>query len=297
VELLLLLEHDPEKWKPVFQQDHAPSKSWSAVLQRKRRVAMSDLSNYSLPAIFLIGLVVILGATEIGRRLGARGGEGESDTASMLAGAALGLLALMIGFSFAMALSRFEARREAVLKEANAITTTALRARLLPEAQQQEVLRLLQDYVKIRLEFTQRPVSQIELASVIDRSNVVQDKLWRQAMAVAADNNAMVPTGLFIQTLNEMIDDQETRLTAVRNRVPNIVILALFGVAAAAGAFAGYASMLETRRAVVPVYVMGLLVAAVILLILDLDRPGTGFIEVSQQPMIDAANSIAAFSH
>jgi hypothetical protein len=74
------------------------------------------------------------------------------------------------------------------------------------------------------------------------------------------------------------------------------VILALFGVAAAAGAFAGYASMLETRRAVVPVYVMGLLVTAVILLILDLDRPGAGFIEVSQQPMIDVANSIAAFS-
>jgi hypothetical protein len=195
-----------------------------------------------------------------------------------------------------MALSRFEARRDAVLKEANAIGTTALRARLLPVTQQQEVLRLLQDYVKIRLEIAQRPVSPVELASAVDRSNALQEKLWRQAMAAAADNNAMVPSGLFIQTLNEMIDDQETRLTALRNRVPSIVILALFGVAAAAGAFAGYASMLETRRVVVPVYVMGLLVTAVILLILDLDRPGAGFIEVSQQPMIDVANSIAAFS-
>ena len=67
---------------------------------------MIDLYNYSLLTIFLIGLVAILGATEIGRRLGARAGDAESDTASMLASAALGLLALMIGFTFAMALSR-----------------------------------------------------------------------------------------------------------------------------------------------------------------------------------------------
>jgi len=257
---------------------------------------MIDLYDYSLLTIFLAGLVVILGAIEIGRRLGVRGGEGESDTASMLAGAALGLLALMIGFTFAMALSRFESRRDAVLKEANAIGTTALRARLLPEAQRREVLTLLQDYVKVRLDITQPALTGAALTSAIDRSNALQEKLWQQAMAAAVASDAMVPTGLFIQTLNEMIDDQETRLTALRNRVPDIVMLALFGVAAVAGGFAGYASMLETRRAVAAVYVMGLLVTAVIMLILDLDRPTAGFIDVSQQPMIDAANNIAAFS-
>ncbi len=161
----------------------------------------------------------------------------------MLAGAALGLLALMIGFCFAMALSRFEARRDAVLKEANAIGTTALRARMMPEIQQREVLSLLKDYVKIRLDITQRLLTEAELRSAIDRSNALQEKLWQQAMAAAVTNPAVVPTGLFIQTLNEMIDDQETRLTALRNHVPDIVIVALFGVAATAGAFAGYASM------------------------------------------------------
>jgi len=255
---------------------------------------MIDLYNYSLLTIFLAGLVVILGVTEIGRRLGARSGDNESETASMLAGAVLGLLALMIGFTFAMTLSRFEARRDALLREANAIGTTALRARMLPENQRREVLVLLQDYVKIRLDLTERALSGDELTSAIDRSNALQEKLWQQAMAAAAANEAMVPTGLFIQTLNEMIDAQETRLTALRNRVPDVVILALFAVAAAAGAFAGHASMLETRRAVIPVYVMGFVVASVIMLILDLDRPTAGFIDVSQQPMIDVARSIAA---
>jgi Na+/glutamate symporter len=92
-----------------------------------------------------------------------------------------------------------------------------------------------------------------------------------------------------------MIDDQAKRLAALRNQVPNIVILTLFAMAAVAMAFTGYGEALEARRTRIPIYVMALVLSAVILLILDLDRPTTGFIEVSQQPMIDAAASIAAF--
>ena len=107
----------------------------------------------------------------------------------------------------------------------------------------------------------------------------------------------MVPTGLFIQTLNEMIDEQEKRLTAMRNQVPNIVLIALYGVATVASAFAGYASGLEAKRfGWVPIYIMGVLVSAVILLIQDLERPSVGFITVSQQPMIDTAASIAGYN-
>jgi len=106
----------------------------------------------------------------------------------------------------------------------------------------------------------------------------------------------MVPTGIFIQTLNEMIDNQEKRLTAGRNRVPNIVLLALYGIAIVAGAFTGYGSGLEARRPRLPVYLTGILVSSVILLIQDLDRPNTGFITVSQQPMLDAAAGIAAYA-
>jgi hypothetical protein len=264
---------------------------------------MLDLYNYSLPTTFLIGLAVIVAASEIGHRLGLRaaGRRGDNvstlqdNNVSTLVGAVLGLLALMIGFTFAMALSRFEARRDAVLNEANAISTTALRARLLPESQRTEALKLLRDYVKVRLDISQRPVPAAELKVAIDRSTALQEALWQQAQAAAGKDNGMVPTGLFIQTLNEMIDDHEKRLTVFRNRVPNVVLLALFAVAAVAHAFAGYASGLAARGSRLPVYITGLLVSALILLILDLDRPSAGFIEVSQQPMIDTAASIAAF--
>jgi len=257
---------------------------------------MSDLYNYSLLTISLVGLAAILAAIEVGRWLGAHVGDQGDDNVSTLEGAAIGLLALMVGFTFAMSLSRFEARRDAILAEASAIGTTALRARLLPEPHRKEVLELLRNYVKVRLELTQHPTTPADLAAAIEKSNLLQEELWQQAEAMLAIDKGVVPTGLFIQTLNEMIDDQAKRLAALRNRVPNVVQLALFAVAIIASGFAGYATGVNKRRSRFPVYIMGLLVGGVILLILDLDRPGAGFIEVSQQPMIDTASSIAGFS-
>jgi hypothetical protein len=256
---------------------------------------MIDLSNYQLLPIFLVSLVLILAASEGGRQVGTRR-SGASENISTLEAAILGLLALMIGFTFSMALSLFEGRRDAVLNEANAIGTTALRARLLPAPHSTEALKMLREYLQIRLDITSRVPTATDLDAAIARSNALQEALWQQAKAVAAVDKGIVPTGLFIQTLNEMIDNQEKRLTALRNRVPNIVLLALYGVAVVASAFAGYASGLQSRRSRVPVYLMGALVCAVILLIQDLDRPATGFIMVSQQPMIDTANAIAGYS-
>jgi hypothetical protein len=255
-----------------------------------------DLHDYSLSIIFLVSIVFILAASEAGRLLGVRAIGRGGDDVSTLEGAILGLLALMIGFTFAMALSRFEARRDAVLTEANAIGTTALRARLLPAPHNVDINKLLQEYVRIRLAITQQVLSPTELNAAIRRSNEIQEALWQQTKLVTAKDSGMVPTGLFIQTLNEMIDTQGRRLEALRNRVPNIVLIALYGVAIVAGALTGFANGLEARHVRLPVYVAGLLVASVILLIEDLDRPNAGFIKTSQQPMIDTAAAIASYN-
>ena len=135
-----------------------------------------------------------------------------------------------------------------------------------------------------------------ERRAAVDRSNDIQEALWLQVRALIVKDSGMVPTGLFIQALNEMIDDQAKRLAALRNRVPNVVLLGLFGIAAVVGGFAGYASGRDTKRTRLPVFMMGFLVATVILLILDLDRPSSGLITNNQQSMIDTAASMAAFS-
>jgi hypothetical protein len=257
---------------------------------------MIDLYGYSLLSIFLVGLAAIFAVSELGWHLGMRNEGRGGANISTLESAMLGLLALIIGFTFAMALSRFEARREAVLNEANAIGTTALRARLLPDPHRAETLKLLREYIQLRLDVIQSGQSLAERRAAVDRSNDIQEALWLQVRALIAKDSGMVPTGLFIQALNEMIDDQAKRLAALRNRVPNVVLLGLFGIAAVVGGFAGYASGRDTKRTRLPVYMMGFLVATVILLILDLDRPSSGFITNNQQSMIDTAASMAAFS-
>jgi hypothetical protein len=257
---------------------------------------MFDLYNYPLPMVFVVGLALVLALSEIGWQLGARAVGRASSNLTTLESAMLGLLALMIAFTFSMALSRFEARRDAVLNEANAIGTTALRARLLPEPHRSETLKLLREYVQIRLDIARSGTSLAQQIAVIDRSNAIQEALWQQTKAMAAKDKGLIPTGLFIESLNSMIDDQGKRLAALRSRVPNIVLLALFSIAAVAGAFAGYASGLDAKRTRLPVYLMGLVVSAVMFLILDLDRPSAGFITNNQQPMIDTAATIAAFS-
>jgi hypothetical protein len=254
-----------------------------------------DFSSVPLWLIFLLSLGLIFGAVELGRWLGKSASVGKSETITMLVGALLGLLALIMGFTFSVALSRFEARLDAVLEEANAIGTTALRARLLHEPESSASLKLLRDYVQVRLDVTQKATSPVDVAAAVEHSNEIQEALWRQAQAAAAKDSAMVPTGLYLQTLNETIDAQEKRLTAFRNRVPGIVIVALYAIAILAACFTGYSGWSEGRRSRISDYLVYFVVASVILLIQDLDRPGAGLISVSQQPLIDLSQAMAGY--
>lgn len=257
---------------------------------------MGHLYNYFFLVLFLIGVAAVFFASEFGWRLGTRTkGHGASANIAALEQSLLGLLALIVGFTFLMALTRFETRREAVLNEANAISTTALRARLLPEPQRTESLKLLREYAQMRIDYIPTGKSFAQLPDVIDRSNNIQEALWQQVKAVSTKDNNFVPTGLYIQSLNDMIDDQAKRLSALRNYIPELVLLSLFGIAAISCGFAGYASGLDPLRTRVPVLITAFLVCGVMAVILDLDRPNVGFITISQQPMIDTVATLSAF--
>lgn len=255
---------------------------------------MNFLSAVPLAAIFVVGAAALVAASEIGHYVGTKQ-QGEANV-STLEASVLGLLALMLGFTFSMALARYEERRVAVLNAANAIGTAALRASLLPSPHDAESLKLFRDYVAVRIDLAKAPPTPAQIETALVRSNELQTAFWRQARAALAKDNSMAPTGLYIQALNETFDDQEKRLTAGRAHVPDIVLLSLYGVAVVAMAFSGFASGLEGRRWRMPVYVTALLVASVILLIQDIDRPDAGFVGVSQQPMFDAAAQIAGLT-
>ena len=99
---------------------------------------------------------------------------------------------------------------------------------------------------------------------------------------------------LFVQSLNQAIDLQETRLFAARNRVPGALFLLLYAVAVVAVGFSGFAVGLEGKQGRIPAAILGALVASVIGLIADIDRPRSGFITISQQPIFDVQASLAS---
>jgi hypothetical protein len=256
---------------------------------------MLELTNYPLWLIFIVTTITIAIAAEAGRQYGLRNAARGGGGLGALEGAVLGLLTLMISFTFAMALSRFDGRREAVVTEANAIGTAGLRARLLPAPINTESVALLKEYLQLRVEGARANWSDRELQAALARSGDLQEKLWQLTKQAAARDTGMVPTGIYVNALNDMFDSHEKRLAMFRDHVPNIVLLALYGFALVGIALAGYSDGLDKRMIRLPIHMMGILVGLAILLIQDLDRSTTGFLRIDMRPLSDTADTFANF--
>jgi hypothetical protein len=202
--------------------------------------------------------------------------------------AILGLLAFLLAFTFGMAASCFETRRGLVLDEANAIGSTYLRAALVPEPHRTEIRTLLRDYVDLRVGGVEPGLDVPTLA----RSEELQGRLWEQAVIVAEKKPTPI-TGLFIQSLNELIDLHAKRVTlGVRNRIPLTIWAALYFTAILAMVGVGYHEGLTSATRTLAALVLVVTFSGVLWLLADLDRPHEGLIKVSQQAMIDIRKSM-----
>jgi hypothetical protein len=135
----------------------------------KGGIIVTNFYWYSLLPILVVGLAIVLASSEIGWQLGLRAKGRGRENMPALEQSVLALLAWIIGFTFFMALTRYESRREAILNEANAIGTTALRARLLPDPHRTTILKLLREYAQIRVDYIGRGLSFAQLPEVIQR--------------------------------------------------------------------------------------------------------------------------------
>jgi hypothetical protein len=186
------------------------------------------------------------------------------------------LLSLLLGFTLAMALPRFDSRKQLVLEEANAIGTTGLRAELLPQPQRIQARALLLQYVAARQAYSRASLGQQELTTAIDRTKSTQTSLWQIAQESARQNPTAI-IGLFVSSLNEMIDLSEKRLTALENRIPPTIWLMLLLIAFLTCFTFGY---WQRRRFWLVAVVIPLMIAIVMGLIADLDSPRSGFLRV-----------------
>jgi hypothetical protein len=240
--------------------------------------------------------VLMLAATQvgflIGRRVRAREGPEDASPTTTIQAAVLGLLALLLGFSFSMAMTRYDTRKRLVVEEANAIGTTYLRAKMLPADQSSEICDLLRRYVDARLELYEAGVNREALLRANDRSERLQRQLWARAIEAVRANPRPVPTGMFVQTLNDVIDDHAKRVEAYQNQVPSLVFIILYLVAILSMGLTGHACGLTGHRNLTPTINAAFLIALVVFMVNDLDRPRQGIIRVNQQSMIDLRDSM-----
>ena len=245
------------------------------------------LGGYPIWAVFVGTIVAFVIAMNVGYLAGlrVRGRLGEVATPDMGAtmGGLLGLLGLLLAFTFGMAGQRFDWRKTLVVEEANAIGTAWLRIDLIPEPQATQARIVLRDYTQARLDIA----TTAKRSEGIVRSEKLQGDLWRIAAAAAAASPT--PTvALFVSAVNEVIDMHGRRVqAALRNPIPPTIFATLYAVAILVLCATGYARGLSGDPSSVASLVLALVLAAVFVLILDLDRPYEGLLTISQQAIRD----------
>jgi len=255
-------------------------------------VVLSELSLFFRLTSLELGLIlgaVVFGSMGIGILLGRylrRHSEHLREPFSAVQAALLGFVGLVLAFGLALAVGRYDARRAAVVDEANAIGTTYLRAQTLAEPIRTRSLSLLRRYTATTIRVSQDVPGSDGSKRAIAEGQGLQRSLWNLAgQAITADPTANAPR-LYMETLNDTIDAQETKVSGLTNRVPNpVLIVEVAGAALALGLLATFVSLLG--RGAATVLVAAALVTVLLLVTFDLDRPTRGLILVPTTPLTD----------
>ena len=248
--------------------------------------------------VFVTLVILLVGLSELAWRIGlarSRRKSKESKDTGTVRSAVLALLGLLLGFSFAIAGARHEARRELLVEEANSIGTTARRAQLLPEPHAANVIQLIREYVPLRIEAHRETQFSERFATLRKRSAELQDRMWAEVVAAAAERPSPITASL-IASLNETIDLEATRIAAKRNHVPGAVWLLLLCVAGCGLWLVSYQTGTSGRRSLLERFVFPLLVAIVITLITDIDTPRGGLISMDERPLLELNETVSPSS-
>jgi hypothetical protein len=246
-----------------------------------------QLDSLSIAGFYIVVAIMMFGFGEVGYQLGMRARSRQDKDAptslGSMVGGLLAMLAFVLAFIFSMASSQHNVRKQNVLEDANAIGTAYLRTDLVDPQDSVAMKHLLREYVDARLS----AASGGDLDAALTKSVEIQKLLWAKA-ALAARNNPNTNTALMAQSINNVIDMHEKRVTgALRNRIPASVWLSLAAITALTMITLGIQIGLTGKRRLVAVTPLILAFSTLVILVVDLNRPQGGLITVGQQSMID----------
>jgi uncharacterized membrane protein len=207
--------------------------------------------------------------------------------------AVFALLGLLLGFSFSGGMSRLDARRQLIVREANAIGTAYLRLDLLPAANQPEMRRLFRDYLDRRLVY-EKPSNPEAAERELRRAQLLQQQIWSGAVTASRADPSQDVARLLLPALNEMIDVTTSRTIALNTHLPPLIFALLLCVALLSSLLAGYAMAKRQNRSWLHLLLYALVVALTVYALLDLEDPRSGLIrlDAAERALTELRDSI-----
>lgn len=236
------------------------------------------------PLALLLGMLAML---EIGHRLGLRRIARDPETAKegmgALEGSVLGLLGLLVAFTFSGAAGRYESRRDLVVQEANAIGDAWARLDTLPAETQPALRDGLRRYVEARLETYRRIPDMDAVRKELRRSVEIQEEVWKGAVAACEDPRGQRVTMLVLPALDAAFDMTTIRTAAAMHHPPLIIFVLLFVLALASALIVGHGMTSGKGRNWIAMAGYAVATAIAIYTILDLEFPRIGLVRLDAQ--------------
>ncbi|MEM1411861.1 MAG: hypothetical protein AAGH19_05825 [Pseudomonadota bacterium] len=257
------------------------------------------LDRFTPEVLFLFSVALMLLCIEIGFRIGTRGlhkaAKAQHSQVRAIMGAALGLTAFMLAFTFATAQSHFEIRVQGMLEEVALANDAFMQADLMPEPFRTDARMLLRDYMGDRAAMAAASDEDDlqEVFRLMQRAEVLQDEMWAvgvaHARAAAVDRNLVAPArGPFLDSVIGLMDIQTARLeAAISNRISGVIWYTLYLTGSLSMLIVGYQASLVGRRSPMATATLSIAFSAVLMLITDLDRPVMRFFEIDDSVVTD----------
>jgi len=239
----------------------------------------------------LVGLGLIAGvavAHELGFWLGSqiRGADEPFDReVALVRASTAALVAFLVGFAFSGAASRFTARVDVIVKEANALGTAYLRADTIPEPQRGELRAALREYTADRVQLLSGE-RRDQIEPLLAKVSGLHKRMWRSAIIATQDSAPLM--AVVLPPINEVIDLHSTHLAMARRHLPLPLMVALMGTAAIGVGLLGFGNGRARRRFSLLDSVYGVVLAAALWMTIDLDYPSIGTIGLSNRSFVEA---------
>ena len=238
-------------------------------------------TDHRLIAVSMLVLLAIAG--EIGFRSGSRKRDSQDSYRSLVSGtsaAMLGLLALLLGFTLSMGVSRWDERRDVIVTESNAIGTLWLRAGLLENPLRDDLRDALYDYTDIRIALGGAGGDREALRIARSKSESLHASIWSVVEQASQPGQSNAVLSSLISGANELIDIHELRISSIENYLPAVLFVLLITIASVAIWFFAWSFGASSQGRRTANLMLGILIGAVLLVIMDVNRPQRGQITV-----------------